>query len=108
MQRLFDPHVLLVVSLNPEVRVKAARGPAKAVLQQAGYTPVLLKVINESTVTKALRISSPQAGPPYGGMARLSMTRQDQLHLLLDSAYRPNQARFLHVEIFTSTALSVG
>jgi hypothetical protein len=63
IQRLLDPHVLLSVHLNPEVRVKVARGPAKAVLQQAGYTPVLVKVTNDSTATKPLRISSPQAGP---------------------------------------------
>jgi hypothetical protein len=101
IQRLLDPHVLLAVSINPEARVKVARGPAKAALQQAGYTPVLVKVINDSTVTKALRVSSPQAGPPYAGMARLSMTRQDQLHLLLDPTYRPDKDRFLHVEMFT-------
>ncbi len=58
IQRLLDPHVLLSVHLNPEVRVKVARGPAKAALQQAGYTPVLVKVTNESTATKPLRISS--------------------------------------------------
>src|SRR5438132_6640123 len=48
LQQLLDPHVLLVVSLNPESRVKVARGPAPAVLQPAGFTPVLVKVINES------------------------------------------------------------
>src|SRR5437660_115416 len=39
LQQLLDPLVLLVVSLNPESRVKVARGPAPASLQQAGYTP---------------------------------------------------------------------
>jgi hypothetical protein len=106
IQRLLDPHVLLAVHLNPEVRVKAARGPAKAILQQAGYTPILVKVTNDSTVTKALRISSPQAGPPYAGMARLSMTRQDQMHLLTDAKYRPDKERFLHVEMFTSQPMT--
>ena len=48
-------------SLNPELRVKAARGPAKAVLQQEGYTPVLIKVINDSAATRPLRITSAQA-----------------------------------------------
>ncbi len=67
LQQLLDPHVLAVVSLSPEARVKASRGPAKGVLQQGGYTPVLLKVINESTVTKALRIRSPQGRPVYAG-----------------------------------------
>jgi hypothetical protein len=106
MQRLLDPHVLLAVSINPEARVKVARGPAKAILQQAGYTPVIVKVINDSTVTKALRIRSPQAGPPYAGMARLSMIRQDQLRLLLDPKYRPDKDRFLHVEMFTGQPMT--
>src|SRR5262245_14138151 len=85
IQRLLDSHVLLMVHVNPEVRVKVARGTAKATLQQAGYTPVLVKVVNDSTATKPLRVSSPQAGPPYAGMANLSMTRQDQMHLLTDA-----------------------
>jgi hypothetical protein len=106
LQRLLEPHVLLAVHINPEVRVKASRGPAKAALQQAGYTPVIVKVVNESTATKPLHVSSPQAGPPYGGMAKLSMTRQDQLHLLLDPKYRPDKERFLHVEMFTSQPMT--
>src|SRR5258708_2127940 len=32
IQELFDPQVLVVVTLNPESRVKAARGPAAATL----------------------------------------------------------------------------
>src|SRR5262249_11446059 len=106
IQRLLDPHVLLAVHVNPEVRVKVARGPAKAAIQQVGFTPVLIKVINDSTATKPLRISSPQAGTTYAGMARLSMTRKDQLHLLTDSKYRPDKERFLHVEIFTSQPMT--
>ena len=49
------------MNINPEARVKAKRGPAAATLQQAGYTPVLIKIINEATVTKSLQIKSPQA-----------------------------------------------
>ena len=37
LQKLLDPHVLVMVDLSPEARVKARRGPAKAVLQQGGY-----------------------------------------------------------------------
>jgi hypothetical protein len=106
IQRLLDPQVLLAVHINPEVRVKVARGPARATLQQAGYTPILVKVTNDSTATRPLRISSPQAGPPYAGMAQLSMTRQDQMHLLTDPKYRPDRDRFLHVEMFTSQPMT--
>jgi hypothetical protein len=67
LQKLLDPHVLAVVSLTPESRVKVARGPAKAVLQQGGYTPILIKVVNDSPVTAPLRIASPQARPIFAG-----------------------------------------
>src|SRR5262245_59707410 len=67
IQKLLDPQVLVQVSLNPESRVKAARGPAVATLQQSGFVPVLLKIVNDSTVKKTLRIGSPQAGVVYGG-----------------------------------------
>jgi len=39
---MLDPQVLLVVSLNPEVRIKVGRGPAKACCSK-GFTPVLIK-----------------------------------------------------------------
>jgi len=106
LQQLLDPHVLLVVSLNPESRVKVARGPAPAVLQQAGFTPVLVKVINDSTVTEALRIKSPQSGPVYAGVATLSMTRQDQLPLKENENAQGDKNRFLSVEMFTSQPMT--
>src|SRR5262245_61697133 len=34
LQTLLDPHVLFVVGINPESRVKVLRGPASARLQQ--------------------------------------------------------------------------
>lgn len=105
LQRLLDPHVLLEVSLNPESRVKVRRGPAKARLQQAGFTPVLVKVVNQSTVTKRLRISSPQAGPNYAGVAELSMKRQQQEPLRENENLR-GLDRFLEVEMFASPPLT--
>ena len=38
-------------------------------LQQAGFTCHLVKVLNKSTVTRSLRIMSPQSGPVYAGAA---------------------------------------
>ncbi len=97
IQQALDPQVLIVVSLNPESRVKAARGPADAKLQQAGYTPVLFKVMNDSTVKKALRIMSPQAGPVYGGQGR-----NDK-----DPKYDPKAVeRFAQVELYTAPPLT--
>jgi hypothetical protein len=63
---------------------------------------VLVKIINDSTVTEALHISSPQAGPVYAGVATLSMTRQDQMPLKENENIRGNKDRFLAVEMFTS------
>lgn len=67
IQKLLDPHALFLVHINPEARVKVKRGPAAAVLQQGGHVPVIIKVTNDSTATKGLSITSPQARPIYGG-----------------------------------------
>jgi len=106
IQKALDPHVLLAVHVNPESRVKVSRGPANAVLQEAGFTPIVVKVFNDSTVTKALRISSPQAGPVYSGVALLSMTRQDQLHLRENENLKGDKWRFLHLEMFDSQPMT--
>src|SRR5439155_9976176 len=97
---LLDPHALCVVTINPESRIKVERGPAEPRLQQAGFVPFVIKVINQGTVKARLRVTSPQAGAPYGGVARLSMERQDQTSLR-DNELRPGEPRrFLQVELF--------
>jgi hypothetical protein len=107
IQRLLDPQVLLAVHLNPESRVKVACGPARATLQQMGYKPVVVKVTNDSTATKALRIGSPQAGPPFGGpWDRVKLTRPDQIPLANDPKGRPEKERFLSVEMFASQPMT--
>jgi hypothetical protein len=105
-QRLLDPLVLLGVTINPEERVKVARGPAAAVLQQGGYTPVLVKVVNEAATTKPLRISSPQSGLVVAGAADLSMKRQDQRSLTEGQVPGGAPGRFLQVEMVTSQPLT--
>jgi len=67
IQRIVDSHVVCLVTINPESRVKVERGPGDAVVQQAGYTPLVVKVVNQGTVTARLSITSPQAGAPYAG-----------------------------------------
>jgi hypothetical protein len=106
LQSLLDKHVLLAVAINPESRVKALRGPADAKLQQSGYTPVLVKVINEGTITKRLKIVSPQAGPVYAGVAALSMQRQQQVELAANSNVTGDRDRFLSVEMFAAPPLT--
>jgi hypothetical protein len=92
IQELLDAQVLLVITLNPESRVKVARGPGEATLQQGGFVPVLVKVVNDSTVKKELRISSPQAGPIYSGGAARNV--------------KADKDRFLEVEMFTSPPMT--
>lgn len=92
IQELLDPQVLVAVTLNPEARVKVGRGQAVAVLQQGGYVPVLIKIVNQSTVRKALEISSPQSGPVYaGGGSRNPST---------------DKGRFLQVEMFRAAPMT--
>jgi len=100
MQQLLDPFVQLVVSLNPESRVKVATGNLKPVLQQAGYTPVLVKIANDSTVTSRLRISSPQSGPVYAGAAEFTMKRQDQIPLTENQNVNRASDRFLDLVMY--------
>lgn len=106
LQELLDAHVLIVVHINPETRVKVSRGPAPARLQQAGYTPVLVKVVNESGGTQALRIGSPQAGPVYAGMSKLSGERMQQPHLRVNENTERRTDRFLEAEMFTAPPMA--
>jgi len=106
IQELLDPLTLLVVEINPEVRVKARRGPAPPRLQQGGYVPFLLKVINESTATKPLRLGSPQAGPVYAGPSLGSLTRQHQTLLKQNENKEGRTDRFLEWELFTAPPMA--
>ncbi len=97
VQKALDPHVLFVVNLNPEARVKVARGPADAVVQQAGWTPVLVKVVNDSTVKKKLAPISPQAGPVYSGQGKQGR----------EPGADPGIAkRFLELDLFTAPPMT--
>lgn len=106
LQELLDPHVLFVVSLNPEVRVKVARGPARADLQQGGFTPLLVKVLNDSTVTRQLKITSSQSGPVYSGPSLLILKRQAQTELKKNENVDRATDRFLELEMFQSPPMT--
>ena len=105
VQNVLDTQVLCVVDINPESRVKAQRGPAAAHLQQAGYTPVLIKVINHATSVARLHISSPQAGPSYAGVAKLTMERERQTHLR-ENENTQGANRFLEVGMHDSAPMT--
>jgi hypothetical protein len=105
LQNLLDPQTLFVISINPELRVKVARGAADPVIQQAGFTPVLVKVLNESTVTRSLHISSPQAGPIYAGSVEQILLRQAQTELK-DNENTNRDYRFLDLELFDQSPMT--
>ena len=106
IQKILDPQVLVAVTLNPEVRVKVARGPAKAVLRQAGYTPYIVKVFNDSTVARPLRVASPQSGPVYSGASLGILKRQAQTELNDNENLKGKKDRFLSIEIFNSPPMT--
>jgi hypothetical protein len=62
LQRVLDRYCLLDVHINPESRVKVAKGPAQPLLVEQGWRTFLVKVRNEAGVTAVLRATSPQAG----------------------------------------------
>src|SRR5262245_21433067 len=106
IQTVLDPHVLFVVQINPESRVKVQRGPANATLQQGGYTPALVKVVNQSTVTKELHITSPQAGQVYAGMSPLSAQRMQRQALKETDVKLADANRFLEVTMYSSPPMT--
>ncbi|MBX7166363.1 MAG: CehA/McbA family metallohydrolase [Pirellulales bacterium] len=61
VQAVLDPLCLAGVNVNPESRVKVARGEAAADLMQNGWRVFLIKVNNEAGVTAELRCTSPNA-----------------------------------------------
>ncbi len=106
LQQLLDPHVLVGVNINPEARVKVARGPGPATLQQGGYTPVIIKVVNESGGTQRLRIGSPQSGPVYAGMSKLAGDRMQQQFLRENENTERRTDRFLEIELFSAPPMT--
>ncbi len=106
IQELLDPECLATLRINPEERVKVSRGAASARLRQGGYTPVILKVVNAAEVTKRLKLGSPQAGPVYSGMSKLSAFRMRQPALRENENTDRRDDRFLDVAMFTSRPMT--
>jgi hypothetical protein len=105
LQAAIDSQAAFVVEINPESRVRVARGKAPARLQQAGFTPFVVKVVNYGAVTQPLRIHSPAGGAVYGGEYRASLERQQRLDL---GSGQPQAVpgRFLSLEMFNSPPMT--
>ena len=69
IQKILDPLCMFFVQINPESRVKAARGSVGARLVEHGWRQFLVKVVNEAGVTAALRVQSPNAKRLHGSPA---------------------------------------
>jgi hypothetical protein len=65
LQQILDRHVLAVVQINPESRVKVEQGAARPELVQGGSRVFLVKVHNQAGVTAPLRVQSPNSGRVY-------------------------------------------
>jgi hypothetical protein len=65
IQAVLDPHCLVGVNINPEMRVKAVIGPAKPELIEKGWQTFLVKVVNQAGATAELRAVSPNAIAAY-------------------------------------------
>jgi hypothetical protein len=61
LQSILDPHCLVSVVINPEMRVKVSAGPAKPQLVEKGWRTFLIKVQNDAGATSPLRAVSPNA-----------------------------------------------
>src|SRR4051794_4441666 len=51
IQTILDPHCLAVITINPEMRVKASPGPVKRDLVEGGWRTFLLKIQNDAGST---------------------------------------------------------
>jgi hypothetical protein len=67
VQKILDRHCLLGVTINPESRVKGARGPRQAELRRGVQTLVLVKVQNDGGVTHPLAVRGPGMSAPGEG-----------------------------------------
>jgi hypothetical protein len=65
IEAILDRYALFAVEINPESRVRVARGAARAELVEQGTRLFLVKVVNQAGVTAPLEVESPNAGRVY-------------------------------------------
>ncbi|MEZ6138624.1 MAG: CehA/McbA family metallohydrolase [Pirellulaceae bacterium] len=99
LQEILDKHCLLVVSINPESRVKVAMGATRPQLDQLGWTNFLVKVVNEAGVTAPLEITSEQAQPM---VKRSSSSAKPEIKITPADAAR----RWLDIALVTSQPMT--
>lgn len=100
VQQILDAHCLVGLTINPEMRVKAAQGPAKPELVAQGWRTFLIKVQNDAGATAELRAVSPQAQSVHD--SPWSKTASDEHYRQNEKSARslsPDQ-RWLDLEMF--------
>lgn len=97
LQSLLDRRVSAVAGVTSTG--PTLRGTDQVVtLQQHGYVPVLIKVLNPAESAARWEIQSPQAGLAFQGQADLSMERQQQIQFKDSKRPVDLQQRFLFIE----------
>ena len=65
VESVLEPHVLMVVNINPESRVQVRQGAARPELIAHGTRSFLVKVLNGAGVTARLVVESPNNGDVF-------------------------------------------
>lgn len=95
IQSILDPYCLAEVDINPESRVKVARGGAAAKLIQNGWVSYLVKIVNDAGVTAQLQVKSPNAATPLYAPSYDSIVNKNKI---LTAGQVAN--RYLEMEIY--------
>ncbi len=67
LEAILDPHVLAVVDINAESRVRVEQGAANPAVAEDGTRLFLVKVTNRAGVTAELKVDSPNSGDVFRG-----------------------------------------
>ncbi len=65
LETILDRHVIAIVDINAEGRVKVEQGAAAPQIVEAGSRLFLVKVVNNGNVTAELNVVSPNTGNVY-------------------------------------------
>ncbi len=106
LQQVLDKHVLYVVHINPEMRVKVAAGPAKPELVEQGWRQFLVKVHNEAGTTAALAGLSPNAESLFQSGSANTPSDRAAKGKARDFAKTAQEARWLDLQMFDRQPLT--
>ena len=105
LQKILDPHCLVSLDINPEMRVKVAQGPATADLVERGWRTFLIKVHNQAGATAELRAVSPQAQSVHNSSGRVSSSDKFYRARGRADAKLTEDQRWLDLDLFTKQPL---